>query len=398
MVRAKGAHAGRGIPEVGRLIMFDAGFILSPEYSVLGIRRIALVGQRVIRQIKRDRRTIALIVINPVILMILLGYSLSSTLTGINLGIVELDNGIVQRAVIENLQSSDAFYLKFIATESEANRLVSAGKLDGAVVLEKEEIRLLADGTNQQVAMTILSQTETGLQKGIQETFKPSDLTGFSLQGQIPRILTRYIYGYDLEFKDSVGPALLGIAIFFFTFLITTIAFLRERLQGTLEKVLASPLTRVELVAGYILGFCVIATLQSIIVFLILVLGFKVPMRGSFLAAFVVIILLAAGALGLGAFLSNFARSEFQVIQFIPLVILPQIILSGVWMPLQSIPEWLRPISYLFPLTYSNHAFRLILLKGASLMDIFYPDIFALSVFFITTFILAVRMLQREAV
>ncbi len=170
-----------------------------PEYSVLGIRRIALVGQRVIRQIKRDRRTIALIVINPIILMILLGYSLSSTLTGINLGIVELDNGIVQRAVIENLQSSDAFYLKFIATESEANRLVSAGKLDGAVVLEKEEIQLLADGTNQQVAMAILSQTETGLQKGIQETLTalPSDLTGFALQGQIPRILTRYIYGYD---------------------------------------------------------------------------------------------------------------------------------------------------------------------------------------------------------
>jgi ABC-2 type transport system permease protein len=332
--------------------------------------------------------------------MILLGYSLSSSLTGINLGIVELDEGIIQQSIVKNLQSSDAFFLKFIATESEASRLISAGRLDGAVVLGKEEIRLLADGTNQQVAAAIFSQTEMGLQKGIQEvlTTLPSELTGAALPEQIPLIFTRYIYGYDLEFKDSVGPALLGISIFFFTFLITTIAFLRERLQGTLEKVLASPLTRVELVAGYILGFCVVATFQSIIVFLVLVFGFKVPMRGSLFAAFVVIILLAAGALGLGAFLSNFARSEFQVIQFIPLVIMPQIILSGVWMPLQSIPEWLRPISYLFPLTYSNHAFRLILLKGASLMDILYPDIFALSVFFVTTFILAVRMLQREAV
>ncbi|MCJ7445958.1 MAG: ABC transporter permease [Methanotrichaceae archaeon] len=173
---------------------------------------------------------------------------------------------------------------------------------------------------------------------------------------------------------------------------------MRERLQGTLEKVMASPLTKVEFVAGYILGFCVVATFQSAIVFLVLVLGFKVPMRGSFLVAFVVIILVAAGALSLGAFLSNFARSEFQVIQFISLVIMPQIILSGVWMPLQSIPEWLRPISYLFPVTYSNHALRLILLKGASLTDILYPDFFALFIFFILTFFLAVKMLQREIV
>lgn len=236
MVRAKGTNVGRGISEVGRLIMVNSGFVLFQGYSALRIRRVALVGQRVIRQIKRDRRTIALIVINPIILMILLGYSLSSTLTGISLGIIELDNGNIQQEIIENFQLSDAFYLKYIATESEASRLVSEGKLDGAAVLEKEEIRLLVDGTSQQVAMAILSHTEIGLHKGIQETSNslPSNLSGFTPHRQIPRILTRYIYGYDLEFKDSVGPALLGISIFFFTFLITTIAFLRERLQGTL--------------------------------------------------------------------------------------------------------------------------------------------------------------------
>jgi ABC-2 type transport system permease protein len=163
-----------------------------------------------------------------------------------------------------------------------------------------------------------------------------------------------------------------------------------------LENVLASPLSKFELVSGYILGFIVIALFQSATTFTILVLGFKVPMQGSLTAVLTVIIVVSAGALSFGAFLSNFAGSEFQVIQFIPVVITPQIVLSGVWLPLQSVPEWLRPVAYIFPLTYSNHALRLILLKGASITDVMYPDLVALIVFFLLTFLLAVRMLQRQ--
>jgi ABC-2 type transport system permease protein len=375
-------------------------FMPKLDNFLLSLHRVSLVGQRVIRQVKRDRRSIVFVIISPIILMILLGYSLSSVPTGIELGIVEMDDGVMQRAILKHLQSSDTFYLTFMATESEAEKLILEGMLDGAVILQRDQIRLLLDGTNQQVVGVILAQVEAGLQKGTIEIMDGLSLRGttITLQDNVPTILTRYIYGYDLEFKDSVGPALLGISIFFFTFLTTTISFLRERLQGTLEKVMASPLSKVELVAGYVLGFSLIAFFQSAITFFVMVLIFEVPMRGSLFAVFVVIVLVAAGALSLGAFLSNFARSEFQVIQFIPLVIVPQIILSGVWMPLQSIPGWLRPISYILPLTYSNHALRMILLKGAYLADIIYPDILALSLFFILTFTLAVKMLQREVI
>ena len=360
-----------------------------------GLYRIGIVGLRVIRQIKRDKRSIVIIIVNPIIMMVLLGYALAGTLSGINLGVVELGSGPVQEGVLEHLESSDTFSLTHVASESDANRLITERQLDGAVVLGDNEIRLLLDGTNYQVASTITAQVAAGMQGGITQILEslPSNTAG---QPRLPSVSTYYVYGYDLEVKDFAGPAMLGISVFFFTFMTTAISFLRERLQGTLEKVMTSPLTKVELVAGYIVGFMIVAAFQSITVFIILVLGFKVPMQGSLLAALTVIMLIGAGSLSFGAFLSNFARSEFQVMQYTPLVITPQIVLSGVFLPLQSTPEWLRPVAYIFPLTYSNDALRLILLKGATLGDVLFPDIFALVLFFVLTFTLAVRMLQRE--
>ena len=102
------------------------------------------------------------------------------------------------------------------------------------------------------------------------------------VRSALPAVNSYYVYGYDLEVKDSVGPALLAVVIFFFTSLNTTIGFLRERLQGTLEKVLVSPLDRIELVSGYILAYMVLSVAQSAITFVILVLGFKVPNRWQF--------------------------------------------------------------------------------------------------------------------
>jgi len=120
---------------------------------------------------------------------------------------------------------------------------------------------------------------------------------------------------------DTVGPAILGLVVFFFTFINAAISFIRERSQGTLEKFMVSPLSRVEIVLGYVLGFSLFTLLQSTTTLLVVTFGFKVPMRGNPLTALAVVLLLGAGALVLGSFLSNFARSEFQVVQFIPLII-----------------------------------------------------------------------------
>lgn len=105
---------------------------------------------------------------------------------------------------------------------------------------------------------------------------------------------------------------------------------------------------------------------------------------------------MGAGALVLGTFLSNFAKTEFQVVLFIPMVILPQFVLSGVWWPLESIPDFIRPISYILPLTYSSDALRAVMLKGAGISEIMVQDLIFLVGFFVIAFTAATLMLKRE--
>ena len=345
--------------------------------------RVGVVALRVIRQLKRDRRTIGLIVFAPIVLMTLFGYALSGDMSGVALGLVDGGGHAALRAHIESIQDFDILYL---GSQSDAEKLITEGRLDGAVLLQPEEVRVLLDASSLQISGTIAAAVQAGASKEkalLQKTPESS-------------IITRYIFGYDLEMMDTVGPAILGLVVFFFTFINAAIAFIRERSQGTLEKFMVSPLSRVEMVSGYVLGFSVFTILQSATTLFVVTFGFGVPLQGSPLTALAVVLLLGAGALVLGSFFSNFARSEFQVVQFIPLIITPQIVLCGIWWPLQSVPEFIRPISYILPLTYAAHALRAVMLKGAGVADILYPDLLALGVFFLIFFAAATLMLRRE--
>lgn len=345
--------------------------------------RAGVVALRVIRQLKRDRRTIGLIIFAPIVLMILFGYALSGEMSGVRLGLVDGGGHVALRTHIESIQDFDILRL---GSQSDAEKLISAGRLDGAVVMQPGEVQLLLDASSLQIAGAIAAAVQAGVSRE-----ESSQRTGT----QIP-IITRYIFGYDLEMMDTVGPAILGLVVFFFTFINAAIAFIRERSQGTLEKFMVSPLSRVEMVSGYVLGFSLFTILQSATTLFVVTFGFGVPLRGSPITALAVVLLLGAGALVLGSFFSNFARSEFQVVQFIPLIITPQIVLCGIWWPLQSVPELIRPLSYVLPLTYAAHALRAVMLKGAGIGDILYPDLLALGIFFLIFFAAATLMLKRE--
>ena len=342
--------------------------------------RVGVVALRVVRQLKRDRRTIALITFAPIFLMLLFGYALSGEMTGVQLGLVD---GGGHPALRDHLVSIQDFDILRLGSESDAEKLVAEGRLDGAVVVYPEEVRALLDASSLQITQAIISAVRDGL--GQEGAGRASETL----------LVTRYIFGYDLEMIDTIGPAILGFVVFFFTFILAAISFLRERTLGTLEKFMVSPLSRIEIVSGYILGFSLVAVIQSATTLLIVIYLFGVPMRGSILDAFIIILLLGAGALALGSFVSNFARSEFQVVQFIPVVIIPQIVLCGVFWPVQSIPGFLRPLSNILPLTYASDALRAIMLKGSSLSEIF-PDLAFLCGFFLLMFAAATLMLKRE--
>ena len=181
-----------------------------------------------------------------------------------------------------------------------------------------------------------------------------------------------------LSFPQSVGqgilsytaPALLAVLAVFFGFILTGVSFLRERSQGTLERLMASPVSRGDLVLGYLLGFLVFAVVQSIIILLFTIYALKVQYRGDLWQIFVLQILSTIGAVQLGILISTYARNEFQVVQFIPLFILPQVFLSGVLWPVEQMPDYLQWLAKFLPLTYAIRGLRDVMLQGASLAEI----------------------------
>ncbi len=155
--------------------------------------------------------------------------------------------------------------------------------------------------------------------------------------------------------------------MFFLVFVVTIVSFLNERSQGTLERLMASPLRRGEIVVGYMIGFTVLALIQSVEVLLFSLYVLNVHNAGNVFLIFGIEALMAIAAVNLGIFLSMFARTEFQAVQFIPLVIVPQVLLSGILFPVSSEPTALQYLSDVLPLTYAVNALRDVMIKGADL-------------------------------
>jgi ABC-2 type transport system permease protein len=195
---------------------------------------------------------------------------------------------------------------------------------------------------------------------------------------------------------DIIAPALLAAIALFFSFLLTGVSFLRERSQGTLERLMASPVSRLDIVVGYLFGFFVFALTQTLIIVLFTIYVLGVNFHGDLWQIFVFQIVVITGAVTLGIFTSTFARNEFQMVQFIPLIILPQVFLSGVLWPVEQMPNYLQWLSAVLPLTYAVDGLREIMTYGKSLINVGL-DLGVLAAFTVVTSILAALTLRRGA-
>ncbi len=193
---------------------------------------------------------------------------------------------------------------------------------------------------------------------------------------------------------DYIAPALLATLAVFFSFLLTGISFLRERSQGTMERLMASPVSRLDIVLGYLLGFFIFALTQTLIILVFTIYVLDVNYYGDLWQIFVFQIAVIAGAVVLGIFTSTFARNEFQMVQFIPLIIIPQIFLCGVIWPVEQMPDYLQWLSVILPLTYAVDGLREIMLAGGNLLDV-WLELSVLIGFAIVISIVAAITLKR---
>jgi ABC-2 type transport system permease protein len=181
------------------------------------------------------------------------------------------------------------------------------------------------------------------------------------------------LFGVSIPDKAILNltlPAMLATLILFFGFLLSGIAFLRERSQGTRERLMASPVSRLDILGGYLMGFLLFAVVQTLILFFYSVYVLKVDFHGALWQIILFQILIGILAVCLGIFISAFARNEFQMVQFIPLIIVPQVFVCGLIFPVNQMPDYLQWLAKVLPLTYGVDGIRALMLQGKSLLDI----------------------------
>lgn len=168
--------------------------------------------------------------------------------------------------------------------------------------------------------------------------------------------LLKYIFDQQPEAFDRVGAPLVGLFPLIMMFLITSIAMLRERTTGTLERLMSMPLSKLDLLLGYGLAFAAVAATQAAIAAGVAFGLLDVPSAGPVWALVLLAVANAVLGMALGLFLSAFATSEFQAVQFMPAFILPQLLLAGLFVPRERMPSVLETISDLLPFTYAYDA------------------------------------------
>ncbi|ALX49923.1 ABC transporter permease [Lentibacillus amyloliquefaciens] len=334
--------------------------------------RIQAIIKRVIRQFLRDKRSIALMMVAPLLVMTLLWIVLDMEDYVPTIAVTD-----APQPMQEALEEQDASIL-----ESDAAR--------GKIALENEnaDAHLLFDNNRSELTMEGSNPTATSaVQNVISSAVK-------QLNPNAPDLNVSFLHGSsDLNLFDNTGSVLIGFFVFFFVFIIGGVSFLRERTQGTLERMMATPLRRWEIVAGYLLGFGIFIIIQSIIIAAYSIYVLDIYMAGSFLSVLVITFLMAITALSLGTLLSAYAKNEFQMIQFIPVVIVPQVFFSGVF-PIESV-EWINAIGKIMPLTYGADALKAIMIRGEGL-NVVTVDIAVLIGFSIGFIILNIMALKRH--
>jgi len=354
-------------------------------------RTFALAG-RVLSQVRRDPRTLALVVLVPVFILWLLSYLVGlQDVARLDVGLVVLDRGMDMplvgsidfgQAVAEGLADAgdtvDGAPRFVITDEAEAAHLLDDGGLDAFLVIPEDFTERLALDRRLE-ARVVVEGSDPALREMAPAAIKAALVGAVAAgtaglaqgAGAVPSadgVVAEYLHGgADLDRLDAMAPALIAFFVYFLVFLLTCVAFMRERTSGTLERLRASPLTRLDISIGYMLGFGCLALLQTAVAmsFSILVLG--VGVAGNAAWAFLTTGLLALGAVNLGVFCSTFADNELQAVQFIPIVIVPQALLCGLLFPLDSMPGWLRSASGVLPMTVGIRAMEDVMVRGYGL-------------------------------
>ena len=369
------------------------------------VRRVLAVTRKTLGQFRHDRRTLGFVVFMPLLMVVVFGYTFGGEVHNVRTLVVNRDAGFrlgpldvhIADAILENI-TGDTLSLEPWTDASAAREEVRAGRAWAVLVFAANfsenvvnrsgpaAVEVILDGSSPSITSALFAT----LRAAVERTFVGAISSPLTLDPQ-------FVYGSeDTRFIDAFAPGVVALAVLMVTTILSVIMVVREKQGGMLERLFATPLRSDEFVLGIALALAVLALVQSTVVLGAALLLFQVKVVGNLVLAFGILLLFAVGNQGLGIMLSAAAKNELQAIQFVPLILFPSLLLTGVFFPLEAIPSGLRPLSYVVPLTYASDALHSVMLRGWGIVEVGL-DVLILIVYDTLTLLGAAVFVRRQA-
>ncbi|MET4599046.1 ABC transporter permease [Stenotrophomonas sp. 2694] len=368
----------------------------------MSLRRLWAIMLKELRQLRRDRITLAMIIGIPVMQLLLFGYAINLNLRHLDAGIADQANSAASRALVQDMVATGVIAPRAQAyTPDQLMEALRRGRISVGIVIPAdferrryeghEAVQVLVDGSDTVVQSAAIQLAQVPLDT------RPTSNTRPLREGSIASGPVSVISFYNPQRRSAVNivPGLIGVILTMTLVMFTAVAVVRERERGNMELLIATPVSRSELMVGKVLPYAAIGLLQTTLVLLLGTWLFEVPIRGSLLDVYLAAVLLVLANLALGLLISTRARSQFQAMQMTLFLFLPSILLSGFMFPFAGIPRPVQWLAEVLPLTHFLRLVRGIMLRGASLWEL-WPDALALLVFIVAMMTLAILRFRKR--
>ncbi len=351
-------------------------------------RRLWAIVLKELRQLRRDRVTLAMIVGIPVMQLLLFGYAINLNLRGLDAAIADQAGTAGSRALAMDMLATGVVRpVREARTPGELVDMLRAGEISVGIAIPpdferrraegREAAQVLVDGTDTVVQAAAVQLAQVPMQRAVPG---PRDAMPSSVPAPQGQVSVVAFYNPERRSAVNIVPGLIGVILTMTMVLFTSVAIVRERERGNMELLIATPLTRTELMVGKVLPYIAIGLVQTTLVLLLGVLLFRVPIRGGLAEVYAAAALLILASLALGLLISTRARSQFQSMQVTMFVFLPSILLSGFMFPFAGMPRAVQWLAEVLPLTHFLRMVRGVMLRGARLAEL-WPEVLALLAF-----------------
>lgn len=359
----------------------------------MGLRRILHLMRKEVLELKQDPRLFSVVIIAPVMQLTILGYAATTDVKDVPIAIVDADRSTASRDLVQRFASSANFKIVGMpGSTNEIDRYLDKGEAWMAISIPADfgqsvangrsvTLQIAADGTDSNsttVAMGYAQSLIAGYSQDLAAQvvrLKPG-VTSAPLALVTPEI--RVWFNPRLESRDFMIPGIVALLLLVVTTNLSAMAIVREKEIGTLEQLSVTPLARWELITGKLLPYAVIGIIDVVLVLVVAIYWFEVPMRGSIPLLFGMCLIYLMSTLGLGLFVSTVSQTQQQAMMTsIFFFLMPMIYLSGFIFPIENMPAWIQPFTYLIPLRYFLVIVRGIFLKGIGL-EVLWPQAVAL--------------------